>query len=178
MAVRILVDGKVGNPAVCNALETVLVHEKIHAAFLSQAAQALAEYGVLWHGDSRVLPWVPDAVGATDDDWSREYLDRHLAARVVPDIDHAIAHIRRYGTGHSESIVTNHYPTGQHFLTRVDAAVVYWNASARFSDGQEFGLAAEAGISTQKLHARGPMGIAALTTVKTIGYGSGQTRDF
>jgi glutamate-5-semialdehyde dehydrogenase len=114
---------------------------------------------------------------ASEIDWKEEYLDAHLAAKVVGSLDEALAHIARYGSGHSEAIATEHYPTGQEFLRRVDAAVVYWNASTRFSDGFQFGFGAEVGISTQKLHARGPMGLQALTTTKTLGYGSGQTRD-
>lgn len=177
MAVRILRDGKVGNPSVCNALETVLVHREAAHEFLVQAAEALSPYGVVWHGDPTVSAVLSNAVPASDEDWSEEYLGLHLAARVVDDVDAAIDHITQYGTHHSESIVTNNYATGQHFLSAVDAAVVYWNASTRFSDGNEFGFGAEVGISTQKLHARGPMGLDALTTMKTTVYGSGQTRD-
>ncbi len=178
MAVQILLDGKMGNPSVCNALETVLVHQDVKDTFLLKAANTLTQHGVQWHGDDAVRAILPQAIPATEEDWSSEYLGLHLAARVVPNLDVAIAHIRQYGTNHSESIVTNDYPTGQKFLAAVDAAVVYWNASTRFSDGNEFGLGAEVGISTQKLHARGPMGLTALTTMKTVAYGSGQTRDF
>ncbi len=178
MAVKILLDGKMGNPSVCNALETVLIHEDVKDAFLPRASEVLRQYGVAWHGDAAVLDLVPGAVLATEEDWLTEYLGLHLAARVVGSLDEAIEHIRRYGSSHSEGIVTNHYPTGQRFLAAVDAAVVYWNASTRFSDGNEFGFGAEVGISTQKLHARGPMGLDALTTIKTVAFGSGQTRDF
>lgn len=178
MALKILVDGKMGNPSVCNALETVLIHRAVKEAFIPAAFAALREYQVAWHGDQEVVDLVPEAVPATESDWAEEYLGLHLAAHVVADLDEALEHIAQYGSGHSESIVTDHYPTGQRFLSAVDAAVVYWNASTRFSDGHEFGLGAEVGISTQKLHARGPMGLDALTTIKTIGYGDGQTRDF
>jgi glutamate-5-semialdehyde dehydrogenase len=178
MAAKILLDGKMGNPAVCNALETLLIHRDIKDAFIPLAAATLEPYGVVWHGDAEVTHLIPQAVPATESDWAEEYLGLHLAARVVDNFDEALEHINHYGSGHSEAIVTNHYPTGQQFLNRVDAAVVYWNASTRFSDGHEFGLGAEVGISTQKLHARGPMGLDALTTWKTIGYGYGQTRDF
>lgn len=177
MALNILEDGKIGNPAVCNALETVLIHKDVHEVVIPAAFERLARHGVVWHGDRAVQALLPDAVPATEDDWSEEYLGLHLAARVVDSLDDALHHIIRYGTGHSESIVTSHYPTGQEFLAAVDAAVVYWNASTRFSDGHQFGFGAEVGISTQKLHARGPMGLDALTTMKTLALGSGQTRD-
>ncbi len=177
MALNILEDGKIGNPAVCNALETVLIHKDVHEVVIPAAFERLARHGVVWHGDRAVQALLPDAVPATEDDWSEEYLGLHLAARVVDSLDDALHHISRYGTGHSESIVTSDYPTGQEFLAAVDAAVVYWNASTRFSDGHQFGFGAEVGISTQKLHARGPMGLDALTTMKTLALGSGQTRD-
>ncbi|MCL5116056.1 MAG: glutamate-5-semialdehyde dehydrogenase [Firmicutes bacterium] len=178
MAVRILRDGKVGNPAVCNALETVLVHRSVHRAFLPMANDALKADGVVWHGDACVQSLVPGALPATEADWSEEYLGLHLAARVVDSLDEALTHVHRYGTRHSETIVTNDHAVGERFLAEVDAAVVYWNASTRFSDGYQFGLGGEMGISTQKLHARGPMGMAALTSTKTLAYGNGQTRDF
>ncbi len=177
MALAILLDGKVGNPSVCNALETVLIHRDVLEAVLPAAAELLGAYGVVWHGDDSVQAWVEDAVPATEDDWNEEYLGLHMAARVVDSLDDALEHIARYGSGHSESIVTNDYTLGQRFLAAVDAAVVYWNASTRFSDGHQFGFGAEVGISTQKLHARGPMGLDALTTMKTLALGSGQTRD-
>lgn len=177
MALKILLDGKMGNPSVCNALETVLIHQAITDAFIPRAVEMLKPYGVIWHGDQDVLARIPEALAAQESDWADEYLDVHIAAKVVDDLDQALGHIQRYGTRHSESIVTEHYPTGHQFLSRVDAAVVYWNASTRFSDGHEFGFGAEVGISTQKLHARGPMGLEALTTWKTLAYGTGQTRD-
>ncbi|MBX5468139.1 MAG: glutamate-5-semialdehyde dehydrogenase [Firmicutes bacterium] len=177
MAVHILRDGKVGNPAVCNALETVLVDRAIAREFLPRAWERLSADGVVFHGDAETCALIPEAVPATEDDWRREYLSLDLAVRVVSGPEAAIDHIARYGTGHSEAIVTNDYAVGQAFLKQVDAAVVYWNASTRFTDGFQFGLGAEVGISTQKLHARGPMGLEALTTIKTLAYGQGQTRD-
>lgn len=177
MAVHILRDGKVGNCAVCNAMETVLVHRAIKDRFLPRAFRVLREDGVIFHGDDETRALIPEALEATEADWATEYLSLDLAVRVVDDLEAALDHIRRYGSNHSEAIVTNSYLSGQTFLQRVDAAAVYWNASTRFTDGFQFGLGAEVGISTQKLHARGPMGLEALTTTKTIAYGSGQTRD-
>ncbi|NMP22390.1 glutamate-5-semialdehyde dehydrogenase [Sulfobacillus harzensis] len=177
MALNILQDGKISSPAVCNALETVLIHRAVKDGWVPQAHERLSPYGVVWHGDAEVMALVPDAVEATEADWQEEYLGLHLAARVVDSLDDALDHIARYGSHHSEAIVTNSYSAGQRFLAQVDAAVVYWNASTRFSDGFQFGYGGEMGISTQKLHARGPMGPEALTTVKTIAYGSGHTRD-
>lgn len=178
MALHVLQDGKMGNPSVCNALETVLVHRDIKEVFLKQAATTLAPHGVVWHGDPEVAAIIPQSLVATETDWMNEYLDAQIAAKVVSGLDEAVNHINHYGSRHSESIITDDYPTGQQFLRRVDAAIVYWNASTRFSDGYQFGFGAEVGISTQKLHVRGPMGLEALTTIKTIGYGSGQTRDY
>lgn len=177
MALRVLRDGKVGNPAVCNALETLLVHREIAEAFLPEAYRMLAEDGVIFHGDPQTRTVLPQSLPAEETDYRTEYLGLELAVKVVEDVNDAVRHIEQYGSGHSEAIVTDHYPTGQYFLESVDAAAVYWNASTRFTDGFQFGLGAEVGISTQKLHARGPMGIEALTTVKTLAFGSGQTRD-
>jgi glutamate-5-semialdehyde dehydrogenase len=177
MAVHILRDGKVGNPAVCNALETVLVHRAVKHEFLPRAWAALTDDGVVWHGDPEVLALIDDAVPATEADWANEYLSLDIAAKVVSGVDEACAHIQRYGTRHSEAVVTNNYQVGRQFFDRVDAAAVYWNASTRFTDGFQYGYGAEVGISTQKLHARGPMGLEALTTTKVLGYGTGQTRD-
>lgn len=177
MAVRIVRDAKVGNPAVCNAAETVLVHADIAPRFLPRLETALRPYGVRLHAETQARRWLNSALPADEDDFAREYLDLDLAVAVVPDLEAAIAHIERYGTKHSEAIVTDDYRAGVRFQEAVDAAVVYWNASTRFTDGFEFGLGAEVGISTQKLHARGPMGLEALTTVKTLAWGSGQTRD-
>jgi glutamate-5-semialdehyde dehydrogenase len=178
MALNILEDSKMGNPSVCNAVETMLVHRALKEEFLPKAKTRLDRHNVIWHGDAEVLAIISDAMAAGESDWEEEYLGPHLACRIVSGLEEALSHIDRYGTGHSESIVANHAPTGQQFLDRVDAAVVYWNASTRFSDGGEFGFGAEVGISTQKMHARGPMGLEALTTIKTVAMGSGQTRDF
>ncbi|MCY0882217.1 MAG: glutamate-5-semialdehyde dehydrogenase [Firmicutes bacterium] len=177
MALHILRDGKVGNPAVCNALETLLIDRRIFAPMVQAAWDMLAPDGVTFHGDAATCAEIPRAVPAYEEDWAQEYLGPDLAVRQVDGLEEALAHIDRYGSHHSESIVTDSYAIGQTFLARVDAAAVYWNASTRFTDGFEFGLGAEVGISTQKLHARGPMGLEALTTGKTIAYGSGQTRD-
>jgi glutamate-5-semialdehyde dehydrogenase len=177
MAVRVVVDAKVGNPAVCNAAETLLVHEAVAPAFLPRVAAALGAHGVVLHAEPLAKAWLPEALDATERDFTDEYLSLDLAVKVVPDIEAAVQHIDRYGTGHSEAIVTEDYTAGTYFQQAVDAAVVYWNASTRFTDGFQFGLGAEVGISTQKLHARGPMGLEALTTVKTLVMGHGQTRD-
>lgn len=177
MAAAIVRDAKVSNPAVCNAAETVLVHRAVAGEFLPLLARALNPYGVRLHADAAALPWLPGALPATPEDFAQEYLDYDLAVGVVDDLDQALKHIAQYGTGHSEAIVTEDAHAGQCFQERVDAAVVYWNASTRFTDGGQFGFGAEVGISTQKLHARGPMGLDALTTVKTLMVGKGQTRD-
>ncbi len=177
MGLRVLVDGKLGNPAVCNALETLLVHRSVAPEFLPRAYDRLSQHGVVFHGDPASRALVPDMLIADEADYREEYLGLEIAVKVVDSLDAALEHIERYGSKHSEAIITQSYPSGQAFLERVDAACVYWNASTRFSDGFEFGLGAEVGISTQKLHARGPMGLEALTTWKTIAYGEGQTRD-
>lgn len=177
MAAAIVRDAKVSNPAVCNAAETVLVHRSVAAEFLPLMARALKPYGVRLHADEAARAWLPEATPATPDDFAQEYLDYDLAVGVVDNLEQALRHIGRYGTGHSEAIVTQDAYAGQRFQERVDAAVVYWNASTRFTDGAQFGYGAEVGISTQKLHARGPMGLEALTTVKTLMVGQGHTRD-
>ncbi len=177
MARHLLIDGKLGNPAVCNALETVLVHEAVAEQFLPAAYEDLSRAGVRFHGDAKTREILPDVDPATDDDFAAEYLGLEIAVGVVSSLEEAVAHIARFGTKHSEAICTNDYQAGMTFLEQVDAAAVYWNASTRFTDGFEFGLGAEVGISTQKLHARGPMGLEALTTWKTVAFGHGQTRD-
>ena len=139
-------------------------------------AEALREKQVLIHGDEQVNALVPDSVKAEEEDWGREYLGYEISIKVVDSLDEAITHINRYNTGHSEAIITSNYDHAQRFLDEVDAAAVYVNASTRFTDGFEFGYGAEIGISTQKLHARGPMGLLALTTTKYIIYGNGQIR--
>ena len=161
---------------VCNACESLLVHEKVKDAFLPVLAKRLKEKNVEIRADEKAKALIPDAVPATEEDWGREYLDYILSVKVVGSVEEAIAHINRYNTKHSEAIITNNYTNAQKFLDEVDAAAVYVNASTRFTDGFEFGYGAEIGISTQKLHARGPMGLLALTTTKYIIYGNGQIR--
>src|SRR5574340_106878 len=179
MAKRIVINAKCSRPGVCNAAETLLVDEAIYETALPPILKALEEAGVTVHGDdkTRSLGAIMRIQPATEEDWGTEYLDLHIACRVVPGLDEAIAHINRYGTKHSEAIVTEDYTAAVRFLNEVDAAAVYVNASTRFTDGGEFGLGAEIGISTQKLHARGPMGLAALTTTKYVAMGSGQIRE-
>ncbi|WLF69519.1 glutamate-5-semialdehyde dehydrogenase [Clostridium septicum] len=176
MAKNIIVNAKTSRPAVCNAAEKMLINEKIADKFLPIIANALKEKDVEIRGDEKVRNLVKEAVEATEEDWSKEYLDYIIGAKVVKDIDEAINHINKYGSGHSEAIVTKSYENSQKFMQRVSAAAVYVNASTRFTDGCEFGFGAEIGISTQKLHARGPMGLKELTTIKYIIYGNGQIR--
>jgi len=179
MARAIVLNAKTQRPSVCNAAESLLVHEAVAATFLPALAADLAAFGaagVEVVGDDRARALVPGAGTATEDDWASEFLDLKLAVRVVPGIDEAIAHIGRYGTGHSEAIVTTDLRAADRFTQEVDAAAVVVNASTRFVDGEEFGFGAEIGISTQKLHARGPMGLRELTTAKYIVRGEGQVR--
>ena len=176
MAVDVVVNSKVQRPSVCNALETLLVHEGAVERVLPAVLAALAAEGVTVHGDERVQALDAAVVPATEADWAAEYLSLDLAVRVVPDVDAAIAHIARWSTQHTESIVTADLATAERFLARVDSAVVMVNASTRFTDGGEFGFGAEVGISTQKLHARGPMGLPELTSTKWIVRGQGQVR--
>lgn len=176
MAQEIVVNAKTQRPGVCNAMETLLVHEKIAPAFLPLLAPELIRRGVEIRGCPQTQVLIPGIKPATEEDWATEYLDLILAVKVVGSFEEALDHICRYGTRHSEAIVTENYHRAQEFLKRVDAAAVYVNASTRFTDGGQFGLGAEIGISTQKLHARGPMGLEALTTTKFIIYGSGQVR--
>ena len=172
-AVKIIVNAKTQRPSVCNACETLLVHKNIANNYLPLAIKALREKNVV---DENVLRIIPDAVLATEEDWRTEYHDYILAVKIVTDIDEAVSHIQKYSTGHSEAIVTQNYTNAEKFITEVDSAAVYVNASTRFTDGNEFGFGAEIGISTQKLHARGPMGLKAITTTKYIIYGNGQIR--
>ena len=174
MAVALLVNGKTQRPSVCNATESLVVHRDIAGSFLPLAADALKEVRLV--GDEAAQAIVPSIAPATDDDWGREYLDLVLSVRVVDDIDSAIAHIQRYGSGHTEAIVTRDLLAAQRFTREVDAAAVVVNASTRFTDGEQFGFGAEIGISTQKLHARVPMGLRELTTSKYIVTGEGQVR--
>lgn len=176
MAADIVMNAKTQRVGVCNACESLLVHEKVKEAFLPVLAQRLREKNVEMRADSRGKALIPDAVAATEEDWGTEYLDYILSIKVVDSVEEAISHINKYNTGHSEAIITNDYTHAQKFLDEVDAAAVYVNASTRFTDGFEFGFGAEIGISTQKLHARGPMGLEALTTTKYIIFGNGQIR--
>jgi len=176
MATAIVHNSKVQRPSVCNALETLLVHEDAAARLLPGVLAALRASGVTIHADARALALFPDAVEATEDDWSTEYMTLDLAVRVVADVDEAMEHIRRYSTHHTESIITNDLANAERFLGEVDSAAVMVNASTRFTDGGEFGFGAEVGISTQKLHARGPMGLPELTSTKWLVRGNGQVR--
>ena len=178
MAKNIVVNAKTSRPAVCNAAEKLLIHEQVAAEFLPKVVDALEEKNVEIRADEKVRALLPNKnlVPATKEDWYQEYLDYIIGVKVVANIDAAIAHINQYGSKHSEVIVTNRYDHVQKFLQCVDAAAVYVNASSRFTDGGEFGFGAEIGISTQKLHARGPMGLKELTTIKYIIYGNGQIR--
>ncbi len=177
MAWDISFNAKVQRPGVCNAMETLLVHAHIAQAFLPEMARRFREAGVELRGCSRARELVPEMKEATEDDWYAEYLDLILAVRVVESFEEAVDHIHTYGSGHSEAIVTTNYATAMRFLKEVDAAAVYVNASTRFTDGFEFGLGAEMGISTQKLHVRGPMGLEDLTCCKFIILGQGQIRE-
>ncbi|WP_327323570.1 glutamate-5-semialdehyde dehydrogenase [Streptomyces sp. NBC_01210] len=180
MAVDILINSKAQRPSVCNAAETLLVHQDIAADFLPRALDALAEAGVTVHGDERVLEYADaskaSVVAATAEDWETEYLSYDIAAAVVDSLDAAVAHIRLWSSGHTEAIVTTSQPAARRFTQLVDSAAVAVNASTRFTDGGQFGFGAEIGISTQKLHARGPMGLPELTSTKYIVTGDGHTR--
>lgn len=177
MAASIIFNAKTSRPSVCNAAETLLVHKNIARAFLPKAKELLDTKNVELRGDETVRKILGNSVTpVTEDDWATEFLDYILAVKVVDSVDEAIEHINNYGTRHSETIVTESYANSQKFLQNVDAAAVYVNASTRFTDGNEFGFGAEIGISTQKLHARGPMGLVELTTVKYQIFGSGQIR--
>ena len=176
LALNLLIDGKTSRPGVCNALETLLVHRDVADAFLPRAAQALRERGVELRGDERSRALAPDMHAATEDDYAAEFLDLILAVRVVDDLDDAIAHIRRYGSDHTEVIATADEAAAQRFVQAIRSAVVMVNASSRFSDGGELGLGAEIGISTTRLHAYGPMGAEALTVERFVVRGEGQVR--
>lgn len=176
MAISIIMNAKTQRPGVCNALETLLVHEKIAGRFLPLAAEKLLEAGVTLRGCEKTRELVPEAQSAIEDDWGREYLDLILAVRIVSGMDAAIAHIEKYGSLHTESIITENYSHAQRFIQEVNSSAVLVNASTRFNDGFELGLGAEIGISTTKLHAFGPMGLEELTTEKFIIYGNGQVR--
>lgn len=176
MAARIVINAKTQRVGVCNACESLLVHESVRDAFLPVLAKQLQEKHVEIRADEKAVSCMEGAVPASEEDWGTEYLDYIISVKVVNSVEEAIAHINRYNTKHSEAIITKDYDNAQKFLDEVDAAAVYVNASTRFTDGEEFGFGAEIGISTQKLHARGPMGLLALTTTKYIVYGNGQIR--
>ena len=176
MAVAIVLDGKTTRPSVCNATETVLVHKAAAAELLPRLLAALADKGVTVHGDAAVQAISGAVVPATDEDWAAEYLSLDLAVGVVPSLEAATDHIRRWGSGHTEAIVTRSQSAARAFVSRLDSAAVMVNASTRFTDGSEFGFGAEIGISTQKLHARGPMGLAELTSTTYVVTGDGHVR--
>ena len=176
MAVNIIKNAKTQRIGVCNACESLVVHENIKDALLPKLAERLKEKNVEMRGDKASQEACSDIIPASDEDWGKEYLDYILSIKTVKSTAEAIAHINRYNTGHSEAIITENYTNAEKFLDEVDAAAVYVNASTRFTDGFEFGFGAEIGISTQKLHARGPMGLEALTSTKYIIYGNGQIR--
>ena len=176
MAIKICVNAKTSRPSVCNAMETLLIHKDIAEEFLPTVAQALLEKNVELRGDEDCLKIFPDMKPATEDDWTTEYNDLILSIKIVDDVDAAIEHIDKYSTNHSDAIITNDKENAAKFQQQVDSSTVYVNASTRFTDGFEFGLGAEIGISTQKLHARGPMGLEALTTTKYLVEGDGQIR--
>ncbi len=175
-ALDIVINAKVQRPGVCNSAETLLVHQDVAGEFLMSAATALREEGVELRGDEASRVIVPDIGEAGEEDWSTEYLDLIMAVRVVPDLETAIDHVRAYGTGHTEAIVTDDRVAADRFVSGIDTAVVAVNASTRFTDGEEFGFGAEIGNSTQKLHVRGPMGLESLTSERYVLYGEGQVR--
>lgn len=178
MALDIILNGKTTRVGVCNALESIVVHKNIANEFLPELAKALAAKNVQMRAEKEWMPLLNtgEVIEANEEDWGTEYLDYIVSIKVVDDIDAAIDHVNTYSTGHSETIITRDYANAQRFLDEIDSAAVYVNASTRFTDGGEFGFGAEIGISTQKLHARGPMGLKALTSLKYIIYGSGQIR--
>ena len=173
---EIVHNSKVQRPSTCNALETLLVHDVVANTILPRVLKRLADSGVSIHGDMKTLEVFPSAVEATEDDWKAEYYSLDLAVKVVANLDEALDHINKYSTHHTEVIITDSSTNAERFLAEVDSAVVMVNASTRFTDGGQFGFGAEVGISTQKLHARGPMGLSELTSTKWLARGSGQTR--
>ena len=175
-ATPIVINAKCQRPGTCNAAEKLLVHSKIAERYLPEAIAALKEKGVEVRGDDETRRIVPDVKAATETDWYTEYLDLIIGVKVVKDLDEAIEHINKYGTHHSDSILTTDFDKAKRFIKEIDSAAVYWNASTRFTDGNQFGLGAEIGISTQKLHARGPMSAQHLTSTKYVVLGSGQIR--
>ena len=175
-AVEIVFNSKVQRPATCNALETLLVHEAVASSILPKVLDRLVEAGVIIHADEKVMAIFPNSVLATEQDWHAEYYSLDLAVKIVASLDEALDHIKKYSTHHTESIITSNDTHAERFLTEIDSAVVMVNASTRFTDGGQFGFGTEVGISTQKLHARGPMGLRELTSTKWLVRGAGQTR--
>ena len=175
-ALDIIINAKTQRPGVCNAVETLLIHEDVAAEFLPVMGKELLERNVEIRGDETVNRYIPESKEATEEDWATEYEDYIVAVKTVKSLDEVIEHIGKYGTKHSEAIITEDYSNAQRFLNEIDAAAVYVNASTRFTDGGQFGFGAEIGISTQKLHARGPMGLKELTTTKYVIFGNGQVR--
>lgn len=175
-AVSIVYNAKTSRPSVCNACESLVVHAEIAERILPLIKKALDRKGVVIHGDEKTASIIPGVISATEEDYDKEYLGYEISVKVVSDISEAVDHIMQYSSGHSECIVTENYTSANYFTSNVDAAAVYVNASTRFTDGGEFGFGAEIGISTQKLHARGPLGLPELTTVKYIITGDGQIR--
>jgi glutamate-5-semialdehyde dehydrogenase len=176
-AIEIILNAKCQRPGTCNAVEKLLVHEKVAAKFLPRIVGRLQENKVEVRGDAQTMRIAPGVVPATEEDWGKEYLDLIIGVRVVGGLDEAIAHINKYGTRNSEAILTSSFQKAMRFIYEVDAAAVYWNASTRFTDGNQYGLGAEIGISTQKMHARGPMSVQQLTTTKYFVLGQGQIRE-
>ena len=176
-AVNIIVNAKTQRPGVCNAVETLLIHKNVASSVLPNIGKELQSRNVEIRGDETVREYITNSIPATEEDWATEYEDYIVAIKVVEDLEEVIKHIAKYGTKHSESIITENYSNAQRFLNEVDAAAVYVNASTRFTDGGQFGFGAEIGISTQKLHARGPMGLKELTTTKYVIMGNGQVRE-
>ncbi|MGN0448513.1 MAG: glutamate-5-semialdehyde dehydrogenase [Acutalibacteraceae bacterium] len=176
-AVKIIKNAKLSRPSVCNACESLVIHKDIAKAVLPLIKEALKEKDTLIHGDEATAKIISDVVDASEEDFAKEYLGYEISIKVVKDIDEAINHIMTYTTGHSEAIITENYSAANKFTSEVDAAAVYVNASTRFTDGGEFGFGAEIGISTQKLHARGPLGLPELTTFKYVIFGDGQVRE-
>ncbi|NLA74588.1 MAG: glutamate-5-semialdehyde dehydrogenase [Deltaproteobacteria bacterium] len=176
-AIKICINSKVQRPGVCNAMETMLVHKDIADRFLPKMAEAFQQAGVELRGCSRTKALVPYAVSATEEDWPREFLDMVLAVKVVDSMEETFVHIEKYGSNHTETIITKDYARARRFLEQVDSSVVLVNASTRFNDGNQIGLGSEIGINTSKLHAFGPMGLTELTSTKFIVYGDGQVRD-
>jgi len=177
MATNIIINAKVQRPAVCNAVRKVLIHKDIAEKYIPILINELKKYGVTIKGDEKVRAIAHDVISAKDEDWDEEYMDLTLAIKIVNSVEEAVEHINKHGTKHSEAIITNNLNDAHYFTWNVDAACTYVNASIRFTDGEQFGFGAEVGISTQKLHARGPMGIKELTTTKYIIFGEGQTRE-